>query len=134
MEDLIKDFLKKKNIFAVIGVSRDSNKYGNRVYFSLKRFGYKVFAVNPNINNINGDLVYPNLSSLPEKPDVIDIVVPPKIALNVVKEVKKLGINKVWLQPGSESKDIIDYCNINNIKLVHSMCVMIESARYLNGY
>ena len=132
MEKLVNEFLKKENIFAVIGVSRDSNKYGHIVYFTLKKYGYRVFAVNPKIDKVEGDRVYPNLSVLPNKPDIVDFVVPPKIGLDVVKEAKKLGITRIWLQPGSESKEIIDYCKKNNMKVLHNICVMIEAANFLD--
>jgi predicted CoA-binding protein len=50
--DLIKDFLRKQNIFAVIGVSSNPAKYGHQVYKDLKEAGYVVYAVNPNINEV----------------------------------------------------------------------------------
>ncbi|RLI45402.1 CoA-binding protein, partial [Candidatus Bathyarchaeota archaeon] len=42
-EELIKKFLNKKNIFAVVGASRDPKKYGYQVYKDLKKAGYKVY-------------------------------------------------------------------------------------------
>lgn len=126
IQDLIKEFVDKKNVYAVIGVSRDPEKYGHRVYKDLKNAGYKVYPINPNIEALLGDKVYPTLESLPEKPDVADVVVPPKITEEVVKTCKKLGIARVWLQPGSESDAAIRFCQENGIDVVYGVCVMVE--------
>ncbi|MGQ9543664.1 MAG: CoA-binding protein [Candidatus Bathyarchaeia archaeon] len=99
----IKAFLDKKNIFAVVGASRDPQKYGYQVYKDLKNAGYEVYPVNPNADEILGDQCYPSLENLPRKPNVVDVVVPPKVTEEVVKTCEKLGITKVWMQPGSES-------------------------------
>ena len=93
----IKEFLNKKNIFAVVGVSENPKKYGYKVYQNLKKAGYKVYLINPNTDKISGDKCYSKLSGLPIIPNVVNIVVPPKITEEIVKECKKLGINKIWI-------------------------------------
>ncbi len=124
--NLIKDFIRKENVFAVIGVSRDPAKYGHQVYKDLKEAGYVVYPVNPNIDKVLGDPCYHSLSELPEKPDIVDIVVPPKVTEKIIEECKELGIERVWLQPGSESEHAINFCRKNDIKVVHDVCVMIK--------
>jgi len=120
-------FLNENNVFAVVGVSRNPSKFGYIIYQDLKRKGYKVFPINPNAKMINGDKAYASLSELPIQPDVVDMVVPPNVALDVVKECYKLGIQKVWLQPGSESDELIDYCYEHDLEVIYGMCVMVES-------
>ncbi len=126
MEELIEKFLDSKNVFAVIGVSRDPEKYGYKVYKDLKKAGYTVYPINPKAESIDGDKCYNSLRELPERPDVVDIVVPPKITERIIKECKELGIKRVWMQPGSESEEAISFCKENNIEVVHSVCVMVE--------
>lgn len=125
-EKLIMEFLDKKNAFAVVGASRDPKKYGHQVYRDLRNAGYKVYPVNPNADEVLGDACYASLEVLPVKPDVADLVVPPKVTENVVKTCKKLEITKVWMQPGSESKIAINFCRENGIEVIHGVCVMIE--------
>jgi len=127
--ELIKKFLDKRNIFAVVGASRDPNKYGYQVYKDLKEAGYEVYPVNPNTDKILDDKCYPNLGDLPKKPDVVDLVVPPKVTEEIVKTCKRLGITKVWMQPGSESETAINFCDEHGIDLVYGVCVMIERRR-----
>ncbi len=123
---LTKEFLKKENIFAVIGVSRDKEKYGYKVYNDLKENGYKVYPINPTTNEINNEICYPSLEELPEKPDVAVTIVPPEITYKIAEKCKELNINKIWMQPGSESKKSIDFCKENNIEVIHSSCIMVE--------
>jgi predicted CoA-binding protein len=128
-ERLIASFLDKRNIFAVVGVSRDPAKYGHQVYRDLRSAGYRVFAVNPNLSEVLGDKCYPSLDALPVKPDVVSIVVPPKVTETIVETCKKLGIKKVWMQPGSESETAIKFCRENGIDVIHGICIMIERRR-----
>ena len=125
-EELIKKFLNKRNIFAVVGASRDPEKYGHQVYKDLKTAGYKVYPVNPNAKEILGDKCYPDLKDLPTKPDVVNVVVPPKVTEKTVKTCKMLGITKVWMQPGSESENAIKFCHENGIDVMYGTCVMVE--------
>ena len=60
--------------WAVIGVSKNSAKYGNKVYCQLKKAGYSVYAINPGLESINGDPCYPSLAALPTVPDAVSVV------------------------------------------------------------
>ncbi|MFB6076067.1 MAG: CoA-binding protein [Candidatus Aenigmatarchaeota archaeon] len=121
---IIDDFLKKENTFAVVGVSRDSDKYGYKVWKDLKNSGYTVYPINPKTSVMEGEKCYSSLEDLPQKPDVVDIAVPPQITEKIVEQCKKIGVEKVWMQPGSESEEAIDFCERNNIDVLHGMCVM----------
>ena len=126
IQELIERFLDRKSVFAVVGASRDPQKYGYQVYRDLKNAGYAVYPVNPNAEKILGDKCYPGLKNLPISPDVANVVVPPKVTEQIVKTCKKLGITKVWMQPGSESETAIRFCAENSIDVVSGVCVMIE--------
>ena len=124
--DTIQDFLRQTNVYAVVGASNSPEKYGNKVFKDLKSAGYEVYPVNPNASEIQGHPCFPNLQSLPVKPDVVDIVVPPKVTEQIVRDCQEIGIERVWMQPGSESDAAIAFCDANGLAVVHSVCVMIE--------
>ena len=125
MQDLIQDFMAQKR-FAVVGASDNPEKYGNRIVKNLKARGYDVYPVNPRLKEIEGLKCYPSLAAIPEKIDVVDFVVPPQITESVLKECVRLGLNRIWLQPGSESPAAIEFCRTNNLKAVHDTCVMMN--------
>ncbi len=112
--------------WAVVGVSEDREKYGNIIYRDLRDAGYKVYAVNPKLETVEGDLCYPNLKALPEKPAVVDLVVPPKVALSVVEECHALNIERIWFQPGSESDEAVEKAQSYGIHVLANACIMIQ--------
>jgi len=120
----VENFLNSKTI-AVLGVSRNKNKFGNVIYKELKKKGYQVYPVNPCAQVIEGDACYPDISSLPELPDGVLINVPPEQTEAVVREVQQAGIKKVWMQQGSQSDEAVKFCGDNNIDCVHNECILM---------
>ncbi|MGO0122124.1 CoA-binding protein [Desulfothermobacter acidiphilus] len=123
MQGDIEEFLQQKR-WAVVGVSRNPEKYGHRVYLQLKQLGYDVYAVNPNCSEIEGEPCFPSLSALPVVPQVINVVVPPEIAVQTVKEAIALGIKRIWLQPGSESDEALTLADKAGALTIDGQCVL----------
>jgi predicted CoA-binding protein len=121
---LISDFVGRRN-WAVVGASQDRKKFGNRVFRSLRDSGYKVYPVNPNVDNVEGVRAYPTLADLPTMPEVVDLVVPPEVTEQIVKEAGELGLSRIWMQPGAESEAAVAYCQEHGIKVVYDACAMV---------
>lgn len=102
LQEATRDFLAQKRI-AVAGVSRDGKHAGNLIYRKLRSDGHKVFAINPNATTLEGDIAYPNLKSLPEKPDGVVMVTRPEVTESLVQECAELGIGRVWMHNGMHS-------------------------------
>ncbi len=124
--EIIEELLDRRNVIAVVGASQNPEKYGHKVYRNLKEAGYRVYPVNPNATEVLGDRCYADLRSLPVKPDVVNLVVQPKVTEEIVKTCKALAINTVWMQPGSESEEAVRFCKANGIKVVYGACIMVE--------
>jgi len=114
MQDLIKEFIAQKR-FAIVGVFRN-----------LKSRGYEVYPVHPKLKELEGTKCYPSLADIPVKVNVVDFVVPPQVTEVILKECKRLGLNRIWLQPGSESEAAIAFCHENGLKVIHDVCVMVS--------
>jgi uncharacterized protein len=121
---LIESVLSQKSL-AVAGVSRDRNKFGNMAYRALKAKGYRVLPINPNVQEIEGDLCYPPLEELPEKVGGLIVVTQPAVTEQIVRKAADLGITKIWLQQGSESPAAIRFCMEHNLNLVSGECIMM---------
>src|SRR5262245_19660249 len=89
------EFLSQDRI-AVVGLSHNKPNAGNLIYEKLRKTGHMVYAVNPTAQNINGDPCYPDVSSIPQRPDGVVIVTRPEIAEKVVHECAAAGIKRVW--------------------------------------
>ncbi|NPV60834.1 MAG: CoA-binding protein [Actinobacteria bacterium] len=127
-QETIDEFLREK-VYAVVGVSPNREKYGYRVFRDLAEGGYTVYCVNPLYDDIEGERCYADISSLPEKPDVVEFVCPPEVTASVVREMARLGISKAWMQPGAESPEAIAFCEKHGIAVLHDVCVMVERRR-----
>ena len=125
-KDSIKSFLSLKNI-AVVGVSSSGKGFGVSVYNHLKDRNYKVIPINSNGGEIDGEKLVTSLKSVQGKIEGIITVVPPSETEKIVQEAKQLGINKIWMQQGSESGNAIKFCEENNIDFVHGECIMMFS-------
>jgi predicted CoA-binding protein len=129
MGELIQEFVNQR-VWAVVGASADRAKYGNRILRDLRRANYTVYAVNPKGGGIEGQPAFSTLAELPESPQVVDVVVPPSVTEEIVRQCAELGLARVWMQPGAESQAAIDYCHEHDIKVVHHVCAMVHKREW----
>ncbi|MBN2119539.1 MAG: CoA-binding protein [Candidatus Omnitrophica bacterium] len=125
MNSLVKDFLSQKK-FAVVGSFRNESKVAWRILKTLKNKGYEVIPVNPRLKEVEGLTCYASIKDIPQGIDVVDIVTPPEVSQKVVRDCRDKGIKRVWLQPGAESKEVIEFCRENGINVVYNLCLMLE--------
>lgn len=128
-DSLIADFVGRR-VWAVVGASENPAKYGNRVFRSLQRAGYAVYPVNPRGGELVGVPMYPTLASLPQMPDVVNLVVPPGVTEQIVREAHEAGLTRIWMQPGAESDDAIAYCHEHDMQVVYDACAMVHRRQW----
>ncbi len=133
IDSLVKDFLAQKTI-AVVGVSDKRETGSNLAYRKFKGAGYQVYAVNPHLSSFEGSPCYPDLRSLPEKPDGIFILANPQVTQEIVRQCVDLGIQRVWMhcmmgtKPGlganatSVSPEAVKMCRENGIGVIPGAC------------
>lgn len=121
----IEEFVSHKTL-GVVGVSRDTKKFGHMVFDELRKKGYKAYPVNPNAAELYGVKCYPNITALPKDTEGVVIVVPPARAEELVKEAKTRGINQVWLQQGAESRAALAFCEQNKMNAIGGECILMH--------
>lgn len=133
VDALVKDFFAQKKI-AVVGVSDKRETGCNANYRKFKSAGYQVYAVNPHLTSFDGSPCYPDLRSLPEKPDGVFILANPQVTQDIVRQCVDLGIPRVWMhcmmgtKPGlaanstSVSPDAVQMCRENGITVIPGAC------------
>ncbi|MGA2488867.1 MAG: CoA-binding protein [Anaerolineales bacterium] len=133
IDELVQDFLAQKKI-AVVGVSDKRETGCNMAYKKFKETGYQVFGVNPHISTFDGDPCYPDLKSLPEKPEAVFILTNPKVTDQIVQQCVDLGVKHVWMhcmmgtKPGlaasmsSVSPEAVHMCRENGIAVIPGTC------------
>ncbi len=130
----IEKFLQLKK-FAIVGVSRNKDKFGNMIYREMKSSGYQVMAVNPNADMVEGDRCFAGLGALPEVPDGVVVVVPPEDGVKVIEEAAALGINNIWVQQGANSSETDQKCTELNLNCVSGECIFmyLEPVKSIHG-
>lgn len=127
IESVIDDYLKQ-GPYAVVGASKDRAKYGNKVLRAYQQRGVNVFAVNPTATEIEGQIAYPDLSSVPETPRGISIITPPRVTETVIAEAVALGIAFAWMQPGAESTAAIELAEAGGMQVIaDGSCFLVVS-------
>lgn len=133
MDDIATLLHQPGSTVAVVGATDDESKYGNKIYRDLKAKGFGVFAVNPGRETVDGDPCWPSLSDLPEPPTIVDIVVPPRLTLEVLKECTRLGLRNVWVQPGAADEAVRQYVAANDFNALVDACIMVHSRPVTSG-
>ena len=118
-------FVAEKTL-AIVGVSRKRG-FGKQLFSHLKRKGYKVLAVNAQADSIDGEPCYRGLDNLPEPVGGVVTVVPPAETEKVVEDCGRLGIRRVWMQQGSESKAAVERCRALGISAVAGECLIMHT-------
>mgnify|MGYP001164650475 FL=1 len=118
------EMMLEKKVWAVVGANDKPDKFGNKIYKKLKSKGYTVYPVNPNYDEIDGDKCYPNISSLPEVPEVLDMVVAPRHGMGVIEEASRLGVKNIWLQPGTYNDELLKLKDEKGMTAVQG-CVLV---------
>lgn len=133
IDTLVQDFLAQKKI-AVVGVTDKRETGCNLAYKTFQKNGYRVYPVNPHLTAYDGVTCYPDLKTIPEKPDAVFILTSPKVTEQVVQQCVALGIKYVWMhclmgtKPGlaagmtSVSQDAVQLCHENGITVIPGSC------------
>jgi len=109
--DLQKSFFASEK-FAVVGASKDEEKFGTKLLKFYIAQGKDVTPVHPKESELQGITAVRSLADLPSpKTTSVSIVTPPKVTLGVLKLVKELDVPYAWVQPGAEDEAVIAYIN-----------------------
>lgn len=98
--ETIKRIFDECQVIAVVGLSSNSSRPSNGVANYMRLNGYRVIAVNPNETEVFGEKAYPDLASVPEKVDLVDVFRRPDQAGKAVDDAIAAGAKAVWMQEG----------------------------------
>jgi len=92
--------LREVHTIAVVGLSPNQARPSFRVAQAMQGFGYRILPVRPLVSEVLGEKAYPDLESLPELPDIVDVFRAPEHVPAIVESCIRLGIRNLWLQDG----------------------------------
>jgi predicted CoA-binding protein len=127
---VIREILAHAKTIAVVGLSTEKTKASNMVASYLQDEGYRIIPVNPRAEEILGEKAYPDLSSIPEKVDIVDIFRPASEVPGIVDEAIKICAKAVWMQLRIIDLPSADKALQAGLKAIVDRCIKMEHGRY----
>lgn len=124
--DPIAQVLNESKTIAVVGLSSNPQKPSYEVAQYLQERGYKIIPVNPNLTEALGEKAYPDVLSIPEPVDVVDIFRPPEAVPEIVEQAIAKKAKVVWMQPGAENLQAAERAMQAGLQVIVGVCMMRE--------
>jgi len=128
-EKLVAEILRSANTVAVVGISNKEHRDSHKVAKYLKDHGYKIIPVNPKFQEVLGEPCYPDLKSVPEHIDVVDIFRSVDAIPDIVDEAISVGADSVWMQLGLTHDEAAEKARKAGLSVVMNRCTKIEHSR-----
>jgi len=121
--EMIKEIFLSTKTIASVGLSNNKEKVSNGVAAYLQSQGYRIIPVNPTVDEILGEKSYPDLESIPEKIDVVQVFRRPEDVPPVVESAIKIGAKVVWMQEGIVNEEAARTAREAGLKVVMDACM-----------
>jgi len=127
----IRALLNQVRSVAVVGLSPQPARPSFNVAKALQGFGYRIIPVRPMVDEVLGEKAYPDLESLPELPDIVDVFRASEHVPAIVDSCIKLGIKNLWLQDGVIHEEAALRAQQAGITVVMDRCMYRDHTQLL---
>jgi predicted CoA-binding protein len=127
----LRRILDEAQVIAMVGASDDHYYTSYQVYQYLKQMGYRVYPVNPTIDDVDGDKTYPALEAVPEPIDIVDVFRAPEHLPTVVDDAIAVKPKVLWTQLDVVSSDEAPErrAMAAGVRVVSNLCIRTEHER-----
>lgn len=132
-DDALRALLTSVKTIAVVGLSADPSKDSHHVAEYLKNHGYRIIPVNPAASEILGEKAWPDLASIPEPVDVVDVFRRPEHIPPIADQAVAIGATTLWLQLGVRNDQAAKRATDAGITVVQDRCILQEHRRLLGA-
>jgi predicted CoA-binding protein len=122
----LREILECAHTIAVVGLSSSPGKASYRVATYLKHVGYRVIPVNPYSQEILGEKSFPDLESIPEPIDVVQIFRRSEQVTPFVEQAIRIKAKAVWMQLGIANEGAAEIARSAGLKVVMDRCMKVE--------
>ena len=120
------EILSFSRVVAVVGLSAKPDRPSYRVASYLKEQGYKIIPVNSTEKEVLGEACYPDLASVPESVDVVDVFRRSEEVPPIVEEAIRIGAKTVWMQEGVINEEAAARGREAGLRVVMDECMLKE--------
>lgn len=128
-DDQMKKMLRESKVVAVVGHSDKPFRTSYQIAQYLRNAGYKVYAVNPMVTEIDGERVYASLADIPETIDIVDVFRRSEYLEGVVQEAIQVGAKAVWAQLGVADAAAEKEAIAAELPIVMDRCIKVDHRR-----
>ncbi len=121
----VKTILENSKTIAVVGLSSKPERASNGVSAYMQSKGYRIIPVNPREENILGEKCYPDLLSIPEKVDVVDVFRRPEDTVPIAEDAVKIGAKTLWLQESVINIETANIAKEAGLEVVMDKCIAL---------
>ena len=125
----LRNLLETSRTIAVVGHSDRPHRDSYRIAKYLRGAGYRVYAVNPMLKEIDGEPVYPNLQSLPESIDIVDVFRRSIFLPEIVEAAIAIRARALWGQLGVSHTQAEARARAAGLFVVSNRCILVERER-----
>jgi uncharacterized protein len=127
--ELIKEILRRAKTVAVVGLSPKPGRPSANIAAYLQQHGYRVFPVNPSLEQALGEKAYPTISAIPEKVDLVDVFRRAEHIPAVVDDAIAAGVKYLWIQEGIINHEAARKAEQAGIGVVMDRCIFKDHIR-----
>lgn len=125
-----REILTRFTTVVVVGLSADPTRPSYRVSAYMQRQGYRIIPVNPEAREVLGERCYPDLASVPEPVEFVNVFRRPEFCPQVARDAVAVGAQALWLQLGIVSPEARAIAEAAGLLYVEDRCVMVEHRRH----
>ena len=108
----------------VLGASADRGKFGNKAVRAFRAQGFSVYPVNPKETEVEGLPCFASIAEVPVRPRIVSVYLPPSVLLKVLPDIATKGCDELWLNPGTESDEVLAAVDKLNLKVVQACSIL----------
>ncbi len=125
------DILRTYRTIAVVGLSNDRRRDSHSVSHYMQAAGYRIIPVNPAENEVLGENAYPDLSSVPEPVEIVDIFRRPEYIPAIVDQAIAVGAKMIWMQQGIVNEAAAATARAAGLEIVMDSCIRTVHQRMI---
>lgn len=128
----IKALLEKSKNVAIVGISNKEDRASYQVAKWLQENShFKLFFVNPVIDEVLGQKTFASLVDIPEKIDIVDVFRKAEDCPPVLEKAIAAGAGAIWLQLGIANMDVAERGTTAGLEVVMDRCIKIDYANLI---
>jgi predicted CoA-binding protein len=125
----IADVLRTARTIAVVGLSNKRWRASYGVSEYMQRAGYRIIPVNPEVSEVLGEKCYPDLESVPEPIDIVNIFRRSELVPPIVESAIRVGAKAVWMQEGVIHEQAAARAKAAGLAVIMDRCLLKEHRR-----